>query len=47
MANNMHHVVSWVVETLVDTFKPNECKLNLRLTGFKAKEGEIEKKLMQ
>ncbi|CAM6028324.1 unnamed protein product [Sphagnum balticum] len=27
--------------------KQEECKLNLRLTGFKAKESETEKKLVQ
>ncbi len=46
MAKNMCHVVSRVVETLADAPKQEECKLNLRLTGFEAKEGEIEKELM-
>ncbi len=35
------------METLVDTPKQQERKLNLHLIGFKAKEGEIEKKLVQ
>jgi hypothetical protein len=28
MANNMHSMASQVVETLVNTFKQEECKLN-------------------
>jgi hypothetical protein len=40
-------VVSWVVETLADVPKQKECKLNLRLMGFEAKEGKIEKELVQ
>jgi hypothetical protein len=40
-------VVNQAVETLVDTPKQQERKLNLHLTGFKAKEGEIEIKLVQ
>jgi hypothetical protein len=40
-------VVSRVVETLVDASKQEECKFNLRLTGFEAKEGKIEKELVQ
>jgi hypothetical protein len=47
MAKNMRQVVGWVVETLADTPKQEEHKLNLRLTGFEAKEGEIEKDLVQ
>jgi hypothetical protein len=35
------------VETLADTPKQEEHKLNLRLMGFEAKEGETKKKLMQ
>jgi hypothetical protein len=35
------------VETLADAPKQEECKLNLRLTGFEAKEGETEKELVQ
>jgi len=34
------------VETLADVPKQEEHKLNLRLTGFKAKEGETEKELV-
>jgi hypothetical protein len=47
MAKNVRQVVRWVVETLVDMPKQGECKFNLRFTGFEAKEGEIEKELMQ
>ncbi len=46
MAKNVHQVVSRVVETLANVLKQGEHKLNLRLTGFKAKEGEIEKELV-
>jgi hypothetical protein len=46
MANNVCQVVSWAVETLVNTPKQEEHKLNLRLMGFEAKEGEIEKELV-
>jgi hypothetical protein len=35
------------LETLVDTPKQEERKLNLRLMGFEAKEGETEKELVQ
>jgi hypothetical protein len=35
------------VETLVDAPKQEERKFNVRLTGFKAKEGETEKQLLQ
>jgi hypothetical protein len=34
------------VETLVDTMKQEEHKLNLRFMGFETKEGEIEKELV-
>jgi len=47
MAKNMHQVVSWAVETLADASKQEECKLNLCLTGFEAKEGETEKEPVQ
>ncbi len=47
MAKNMHQVVNWVVETLTDAPKQEERKLNLRLSGFEAKEGETEKELVQ
>jgi hypothetical protein len=46
MAKNVCQVVSQAVETLIDVPKLEECKFNLRLTGFKAKEGEIEKELV-
>jgi hypothetical protein len=36
VAKNMRQVVSQVVETLADAPKQEECKLNLRLTGFEA-----------
>jgi hypothetical protein len=39
-------VVNQVVETLAHTPKQDERKLNLRLTGFEAKEGETEKELV-
>jgi hypothetical protein len=40
-------VVNQVVETLADTPKQEERKLNLCLAGFEAKEGETEKELVQ
>jgi hypothetical protein len=39
--------VSQAVETLANMPKQEECKLNLHLMGFKAKEGETEKELVQ
>jgi hypothetical protein len=36
-------VVSQAVETLANAPKQEKRKFNLRLTSFKAKEGEIEK----
>ncbi|CAK9224121.1 unnamed protein product [Sphagnum troendelagicum] len=47
MAKNVRQVVNRVVETLVDAPKQEECKFNMRLTGFEAKEGETKKKLLQ
>ncbi len=47
MAKNVHQVVSWAMETLADTPKHEERKLNLCLMGFEAKEGETEKELVQ
>ncbi len=47
MAKNVCQVVSWAVETLANVPKQEEWKLNLCLTGFEAKEGEIEKELLQ
>jgi len=44
--HNILKVVSRAVETLADTPKQEEHKLNLRLIGFEAKEGETEKELM-
>jgi hypothetical protein len=46
MAKNVRQVVSRAVETLANVPKQEEHKLNLRLTGFEAKEGEIEKELV-
>ncbi|CAK9214000.1 unnamed protein product [Sphagnum troendelagicum] len=46
MAKNVREVDSWVVETLADAPKQEECKLNLHLMGFEAKEGETEKELV-
>ncbi|CAM6015392.1 unnamed protein product [Sphagnum balticum] len=43
MAKNVRQVVNRVVETVVDVPKQEEHKFNLRLTNFKAKEGETEK----
>ncbi len=40
-------MVNQDVETLADTPKQEERKLNLCLTGFEAKEGETKKKLVQ
>jgi hypothetical protein len=39
MAKNMRQVVSRAMETLANVPKQEEHKLNLRLMGFKAKEG--------
>ncbi len=47
MAKNVRQVVSRTMETLVDAPKQEERKLNLHLTGFEAKEGEIENELVQ
>jgi hypothetical protein len=46
MPKNVHQVVSRAVETMVNAPKQKERKLNLRLTGFEAKEGEIENELV-
>jgi hypothetical protein len=46
MAKNVCQVVNQAVETLADTPKQKECKFNLRLTGFEAKEGETRKELV-
>jgi hypothetical protein len=46
MAKNVRQVVNLIMETLADVPKQEECKLNLRLTGFEAKEGETEKELV-
>jgi hypothetical protein len=47
MAKNVRQVVNRPVEILADAPKQEEHKLNLRLTGFKAKEGETKKEIMQ
>jgi len=47
MAKNVRQMVSRAVETLVDTPKQEEHKLNLHLTSFEAKEGETKNELMQ
>jgi hypothetical protein len=47
MAMNVCQVVSRAMETLANTPKQEERKLNLQLTGFEAKEGETEKELVQ
>jgi hypothetical protein len=46
MAKNVCQVVSQVVETLTDSPKQEERNLNLCLTSFEGKEGEIEKELV-
>jgi hypothetical protein len=47
MAKNVCKVVNRAVETLANAPKQEECKLNLHLTRFEAKEGEIKKELVQ
>jgi hypothetical protein len=47
IAKNVHHMVNRAVKTLADAPKQEERKLNLRFMGFEAKEGEIEKELVQ
>jgi len=47
MAKNVRQVVNQAVETLADMPKQKERKLNLRLMGFEAKEGETKNKLVQ
>jgi hypothetical protein len=47
MAKNVHQVVNWVVETPANAPKQEKRKLNPRLMGFEAKEGEVEKELVQ
>jgi hypothetical protein len=47
MAKNVPQVVSQAMETLPDTPKQEEHKLNLHFTGFETKEGETEKELVQ
>ncbi len=49
MVKKVRQVVSRAVETLTDAPKHEERKLNLHLTSFEAKEGEIEteKELVQ
>jgi hypothetical protein len=47
MAKIVHQMVSRVVETLANVPKQEEHKLNLRFTGFEAKEGKSEKELVQ
>jgi len=46
MAKSVHQVVNRAVETLADVPKQEERKLNLRLIGFEAKEGETENELV-
>jgi len=47
MAKNVHQVVNRAVETLANAPKQEERKFNLHFIGFKAKEGETEKELVQ
>ncbi len=47
ITKNMRQVISRAVETLANAPKQEERKLNLCLTGFKAKEDENEKELVQ
>jgi hypothetical protein len=46
MAKNVREVVNRAVETLANTPKQEERKLNLRLMGFEANEGETKKELV-
>jgi hypothetical protein len=46
MAKNVRQVVNQVVETLANAPKQEERKLNMRLIGFKAKEGKTEIELV-
>lgn len=46
LAKNVHQVVSRAMETLVDAPKQEERKLNLRLTGLEAKEGDTKNELV-
>jgi hypothetical protein len=46
MTKNVNHVVNCAMETLTDVPKQEEHKLNLRLMGFEAKEGETKKEFM-
>jgi hypothetical protein len=47
MAKNMRYVINRAMETLANTPKQEERKLNLRFTSFKAIEGETEKELVE
>jgi hypothetical protein len=47
MVKNVCQVVNQVVETLADTPKQEDHKLNLCLMGFEAKDGETKKELVQ
>ncbi len=47
MVKNVRQVVNQVVETLTDTPKQEERKLNLHLMGFKTKEDETKKEQVQ
>ncbi len=47
IAKNVRQVINQVVETLADAPKHEECKFNLCLIGFEAKEGETKKELVQ
>jgi hypothetical protein len=47
ITKNVRQVVNRAMETLADMPKQEECKLNLCITSFEAKEGETEKELVQ
>ncbi|CAK9222524.1 unnamed protein product [Sphagnum troendelagicum] len=46
MVRNVRQVVSRAMETLADTPKQEERKLNLRFTSFEAKESKTENELV-
>jgi hypothetical protein len=47
MAKNVCQVVNRAVKTFANAPKQEQCKFNLHLTGFEAKEGETKKELVQ
>jgi hypothetical protein len=47
IAKNVRQVINQAMKTVVDAPKQKERKFNLQLTSFEAKEGEIERELVQ